>query len=496
MNGFEFCPPEEEGLASEKITEFIDFIKRTRINLHSFMLLRHGRVLAEAYYKPFDKDTKRRLYSCSKSVVSLAVGLASDNGLISLDAPMISYFPEIGNPDPKMAAVTVKDVLTMTVPQWATSYKRLPDEPGNSIVLNSGWTEAFFSSRFSLDKPAGKLFLYNSATSYVLCDLVRRVTGKGFLEYLRPVFDKIGVSEDIDCVLSPDGVEWGSSGVICTMRDFAKIGYLILEKGNYRGEQLISRDYMEAATSKQIDTVFDCGAMPKNYGYGYQIWIEPFGYGLHGLGSQFAFCFPDKDFLFVCNSNTENSAGYRQSELYEAAARLYLSLKDGPIKQDGNNRLASALAGLEIDHSFGKARSSFEKKVGGRRFILADNPMGISEFTLDFNGETGVFRYVKGGAEKSLPFGAGRYEDTFFPETHYYGKVITKPSGRRPRALVTGSWTSENRLLLVVDVCDTVIGGVGIVFEFYGDSVALKATAFGEDILGEYNGYATGTIKE
>ena len=322
MNDFEFCLPEEEGLASEKVIEFIDYIKRTRINLHSFMLLRHGKVLVEAYYKPFDKYTKSRLYSCSKSIVSLAVGLAVDNGLISLNAPIISYFPEIKKPDPQMASVTVKDVLTMTVPQWATSYRRLPDEPGNSIVLNSGWTEAFFSSRFSIEKPAGKLFLYNSAASYILCDLVKHISGKDFLEYLRPVFDKIGVSKDIECVLSPDGVEWGSSGVICTMRDFAKIGSLILEKGSFKGEQLISREYMEAATSKQIDTVFDGGAMPKHYGYGYQIWDEPFGYGLHGLGSQFAFCFPDKDFLFVCNSNTENSAGYRQAELYDAAARL------------------------------------------------------------------------------------------------------------------------------------------------------------------------------
>ena len=98
MNGFEYRLPEQEGLASEKVIEFIDFIKRTRINLHSFMLLRHGKVLAEAYYKPFDKDTKRRLYSCSKSIVSLAVGLAATNGLITLDAPLVNYFPEIKTP--------------------------------------------------------------------------------------------------------------------------------------------------------------------------------------------------------------------------------------------------------------------------------------------------------------------------------------------------------------------------------------------------------------
>ena len=490
------CTPEEMGLPSDAVIDFLDYVEESRINLYSFMLIKDGKTVTEAYYKPFDASSKHRIYSCTKSVSALAVGLLLKDGLVELDAPLISYFPECENPDAEMARVTVRDALKMAVPQWRSSYCRTPADEGAGIVLLSDWTKSFFTGRFKADKPAGTIFNYNSTASYVLGDLVTHLAGKSIVEYLRPVFDKIGVSQDVSCVLSPDGVAWGASGIICTMRDFAKIGELILNRGAYLGEQLIPLDYMTEATTKQIDTVFDGGMAPKCCGYGYQIWMEPYGYGMHGLGGQFAFCFPEKSFLFVCNANTEDSAGNRQTELYAAAARLYKAISDSPLPaSEAAAELSRRIQNLSTNRSFGESRSPYEALVGNKTYLLNDNPMKISSFRLEFGENCGTLRYVRFGEEKALNFGYGKYEDTTFPETNYYGMQITKPSKRRFRALVTGSWTMENRLLIITDICDTNIGTAGFVFEFSGTTVSLKLTSHGEEILHGYSGYTSGKQK-
>lgn len=155
-------------------------------------------------------------------------------------------------------------------------------------------------------KPAGTLFNYNTSGSFILGVLVEKLTGKSFLEYLRPEFDEIGISRNIWCVKSPDGFSWGGSGVVCTLRDFAKFAELILHRGEYRGKQLIPRSYMEAATSMRISNQYENAFSPtRNCGYGYQIWMTEHGFCLSGMGLQMAYCFPDKDMLFVCNGDTQ-----------------------------------------------------------------------------------------------------------------------------------------------------------------------------------------------
>ena len=284
---------------------------------------------------------------------------------------------------------------------------------------------------------------------------------------------------------------------MCTTRDFAKIGELVLNKGNYRGKQLLPKEYMEQATSKMVDNVFDGVFEPTYCGYGYQIWIQKYGYALFGLGGQFVFCFPDKNFMFVCNSNTMDSMINRKSEFYAAVVRLYKAIgqEELPIGEDYKN-LCQAVESLTTDKAFGKARSSWEEKVNGKTYELNENPMKISSVSFEFNEEFGVLNYVREGVAKSLKFGLGKFEDTYFPETHYYGMTITVPSGREFRTLATGSWTMENRLLIATDICDTSIATTSFVFEFLEDLVAIQFTAVGEDILKEYNGRAVGKLEK
>lgn len=493
VNDLNFVTPESEGISSESLLEFIDYFKELRINVHSFMVVRNGNIVAEGYYKPFDKDTKKRLYSCSKSITSFAIGKMYGEGLIDLHAPLVSYFPEVKNPDPVMAKVTVEDVLMMCIPQGKSSYCHLvqPDDP--DIVEDEDWSVSFFSGRSVADKPSGRLFRYNSHGSSVLADLVKHVTGKNFLDYLRPELDKIGVSKDIDCIMSNTGVQWGASGVLATTRDFAKLGELLLNLGEYKGEQLLPRDYMERAVSKLRATVYSECIKPGSYGYGYQMWVEPYGYGMHGMRGQVVYCFPDKNMMVVINSNEPEYA----VSLYYAASRLY-KFAGAPIPEapEAYARLKGVIDSLRIDRSFGEAHSELESMISGKTYVLNPNEAGVESFSLDFSGDEGIFTFVKCGEHKRLPFGYGVYSDTTFPDKSFYGKMSNVKSGREFRTISTGSWPLPDRLFIIADVSDDTPGSLGISFEFYGDEVAFEMRGSGEGILGNYNCTASGKIKE
>ena len=488
MNEFNYASPESVGLPSGAVLEFLDFIRLVRLNLHSFILIKDEKVISEGYYAPFNETDKKRLYSCTKSIAALAVGKLIGDGLAELEKPIISYFPEIECTDERLRRTTVEDVLKMAVPLSVNPYCVNPGSDADAVTTDRPWVADFFSGCGVSDKEHGHVFNYNSHGSYILGALVKKLTGLDFLEYLRPVFDKIGVSRDIECVKSPEGIAWASSGALMTTRDFARIGLLLLNKGEYHGEELLPRDFMEKATSKLIDNFFEPDAPSRTSGYGYQIWVEPHGYGMHGLLGQLVFCFPEKNFLFVCNSLEPKKKNY-QEKLYFCAEKLYASIKDAPLSEGEDYvRLRTALKGLKIDRAFGAAHSPLEGKVGKKRYALSDNKAGFSWFELEFGEDTGVLRYEKRGEVKELIFGYGRYADTRFPETKYYGMVMNKPSGKEPRTLVTASWTMENKLLIISDISDTLLGTLSMTFEFWDDKVALNMVKVGEGNFGEYQG--------
>ena len=493
VNDLVFVTPESEGLPSSAVLELLDFFDEERINLHSLMLVRHGKILTEAYYKPFDEHFMHRLYSCSKSIVAMAVGRLVGEGLVSLDDALLSYFPEFSPSDPEQRSTTVEEALMMTLPFVGSHYSRKAGEAGYGRLISDGWDSAYFSDRHPTVKLPGTIFEYHSHTSYILGLLVERVSGKTFLEYLRPVFDKIGVSRDIRCVNSPDGHPWGSSGVICTMRDFARIGELLLRKGEYKGEQLLPRDYMERATSSLTDTLQDGGYSLSRRGYGYQIWTEAYGFGMHGMGGQFVFCFPDKDFMFVCNADTQDSVGNRMETIYHQVSRLYKRIDTvNDAAGEDYARLCDRIKGLQIDRAFGAAHSPLEAKFAEKTFTLDENPMGIDRLALEFSDDEGVLTYNTPRGEKRIIFGLGSYRDILFPEDHYYDMTIKRSGGRYPRALSTGSFLRENKLLINVDIIDNSLATLGIVIELVDGRISLKMTNSAEEFLEEYRGFAIG----
>lgn len=489
INDFIYKKPEEEGLSSGSILKFIKRLKDRKVNVHSFLIARNGNILSEGYYKPFDEYFMHRLYSCSKTYVAMAIGMLIGEGKLRLEDKLLDYFPEYANgtQDEWLKNCTVEDALKMSVPMLTDTY----------VPLNyKEWAWTFFNHPTASRsvKPAGTVFNYNTSGSFILDVLVEKITQKPFLEYMRPLFDKIGVGE-IKCVQAPDGYSWGGSGVICSLRDFAKFGELILHKGAYKGEQLIPREYMEKATSKQISNVRENQfSMRHEYGYGYQVWITKHGYAMLGMGSQFVFCFPDKNFLFVCQGDTQSSADADGDYIYEQVVyELYEQLdREIPTDNQAYEELTKTLNSLSLNVDYGVKESPFMNEVNGVQYVLKENELGWKWFSLSFEREGGKLRYENKRGVKEICFGLNAFQKGKFPESHYYDMKVMEEGGREFDCIAEGSWTEEKKFLLRVYIVDNSLGNCFMTFGFKGDEVGIMLNKRAEFFMDDYCGFAGG----
>lgn len=486
-----FVSPESEGLSSEKILKFLDIVNGEKLNLHSFALARHGKIMAEGYFKPFDKDFRHRIYSCSKSFVALAVGKLIGDGYVKLSDKIIDYFPEYKPVaiDDLVKEITIEDCLTMRVSLPTTTYYSRDDI--KYLPLEKDWAKSFFC-RYKSIKPNGCSFDYNTSASYILGVLVEKLTGKTFLHYLNPVFEKIGVATDLECVQSPDGFSHGGSGVLITLRDYLKVSELMMHKGEYNGEQLLPRDYMENATANLVETVIDGAYGDDCRGYGYQIWQSGFGFAMLGMGGQLSFMCPDKDFIFVCNADMQCSVGGYGDKIANIVKYLfYDNLSDTPLKENkaAYSLLNDKLSRLELVNGYGKKTSSIIEKINGATYVCDKNPADITDFTLNFNGDEGEFNFTKDGVKKTIKFGMEKFVKAPFPETKYYGMKIGFPAERELDALTSASFISDKFLLIRVYIADVCFGHLGITIEFNGkDTAIVKMVKNAEHFFYDYKG--------
>jgi len=472
--------PESVGIPSRAILNFLKRIDAERINMHGFLLVRHNKIAAEGYWAPWSVDRKHRMYSISKSFVSLAVGMMVDEGKLSLDDRVADYFsdklPE--KLHPWLAASTVRDLLMMSTAHSRTSYTR--DDPD--------WVWTFFNRAPS--HPPGTIFSYDTAATVVLTAIVERLAGMPFLDYMRPRFlDRIGFSTDAWCVRTPEGGSWGGSGVICTLRDLAKVALVCMNGGMWGEERVLPADYVSAATAKQIDN-----ALRGNCGYGYQIWRdEENGFSFRGMGSQYAICFPDKAFQFTCISDTQ---GAPSGSAIPAVMReeLYPHLSDTPLPEDPDAyaELSDKIAQLAILPIPGNVEAQVAPAVDGVWYALEDNPMGITRMRLSFKGDQGTWEYTNDHGDHVLPFGLGRMLSGYFPQRNYFGEQIGTVSGREYECLTSAAWIDEKTLNMEVYITDIHLGGLRISFAFKGDEIGVFMTKQAEFFMDEYNGFAGG----
>lgn len=472
--------PESLGIPSEAILNFLQRIDAERIGMHGFMLLRHKRIAAEGYWAPWAAGRKHRMYSISKSFVSLAVGMMIEEGKLGLDDRVADYFRDKLPPDlhPWIAASTVRDLLMMATAHSSTSYTRHDPD----------WVWTFFNRTPS--HPPGTLFSYDTAATTVLTALVERLSGMPFLDYMRPAFlDHIGFSADAWCIRTPEGGSWGGSGVICTLRDMTKVALTCLNGGRWGDAQLLPEAYVRAATAKQIDN-----RIRGRSGYGYQIWRErEIGFAFRGMGGQFAIGVPDSTLLFTCIADVQGApAG---SDIPDVMwEEIYPHLSDGPLPE---NRAAQAALAEKIDTLTvlplpGNSSTTTAADVNGVWYTLEDNPMDITRMRLSFNGDQGTWEYSNAQGENTLQFGIGRVVSGKFPQRNYFGAQIGTSPGIEYDCMASAAWVDEQTLNLEVLITDNYFGGLRISFAFKGDEISIFMTKQAEWFLDEYEGFAGG----
>lgn len=392
--------PEAEGLSSAGVLALVEAFDSGGVGeIHSLMLLRHGKVVAEGWWSPYAAEDIHVLYSASKSFNATAVGFAVEERLLAVDDPLVPYFADLAPAviDPEVAAMRVRDLLTMSTGHTSDSID------GMRQRSDGQWTRAFLESDAA--EPPGTYFLYNSGAAYMLGSLVQRVTGMTVQQYLKPrLFEPLGFAAEL-WGKSEEGVSLTDGGLSVRTEDLAKLGQLYLQGGAWNGEQLISAQWAADATARQVSS--GAGTSDWDYGYGYQFWQSRFGYRADGSLGQFAFVLPDQDIVLAVTSGTNDMAG-----VMAAVWDNLLPAVIGEAQPENPAALATLrerLAGLALPAPEGSATSSVAAGVSGSRYVTQPNAQGITAVSLDVSGASPVLRIEDADGVHPITVGMGEW---------------------------------------------------------------------------------------
>ena len=485
----ERCTPEQAGIASRHVLAFYKELEDQNLSTHAVILSRGNYIFSECYWAPFHKAFKHRMYSVTKSFVSIAIGFCEQDGLLSLEDPITKFFPEYA--DGFRHCSTVREMLQMTT----------------TLDRSGGWFSSGTTDRAAYyfekapQKHPNTLFAYDSAGSFMLGVIVEKCTGKPFIKYLQEkVLDDIGFSKDAYCLQCPGGHSWADSGLLCTAQDLWLFARFVLNKGSWNGRQYLNEAYIEKATSVITpNNPFGFENTHSLHGYGYQFWGAPNGcFAAKGMGHQLAFCDPSHDLIFIINSDNQGN-DLKCEPIYRALYTHILPNLGDPLPMDN-----AATAALE-DHTKGRQlftlrespTSPLSSRIDGRIFACENNPMGIRWFRLNFKAEEGSFTYENAQGEKVMHFGFGHNVFHKFPQEGYSDTVGTVPvPGHKYDAAFSADWPSENTLRIRVQIIDKYFGNLSILFGFRDENtVTVRMEKAAEAFLNEYTGLLNATAR-
>ncbi len=413
--------PEAQGVSSVGVLAFIEAADKAINAMNSFMLLRHGHVVAEGWWAPYSAESPHSLYSLSKSFTSTAVGMAIAEGKLSLDDEVLKFFPDDAPPQPSanLKAMRVSDLLRMSTGHQAEP-PRLADQP---------WTKTFLAHPVP-HKP-GTHFLYNTTGTYMLSAIVQKATGMTVLDYLRPrLFEPLGI-EHPTWEASPQGISAGGFGLNVRTEDIARFGQLYLQKGKWQEKQLVPEAWIDAATARQTSN----GSNPKSdwdQGYGYQFWRCRHGaYRGDGAFGQYCIVLPEQDAVIVITSGVKDM----QAVLDLVWDKLLPAIKPATLATDepAARQLRDTLKGLSLPPQQGSAAPA---KVLGKNFVFPANKSKLESLTLASDGKDGATTVIAkvDGVERRVVYGRGTWQKA---------RVAWSQLPEQPAA-ATGAWTADD----------------------------------------------------
>lgn len=441
--------PEAEGIPSGAILDFIAAAEDQLESLHSLMVVRHGRVVAEGWWYPYAAQHPHLMFSVSKSFTSTAVGLAIDEGRLTLDDLVVELLPDDlpAEISPHLAALTVRHLLTMTTGHPTDTVSLADDSHGDN------WARTILAQ--PLEFAPGTHYVYNSGASYLLSAILQRLTGQRLFDYLTPrLFEPLGI-EGATWQTCPRGIDAGGWGLSVTTEQLATFGQLLLQRGQWNGTQLVPAEWIDQATSVQVDTAGTDHDVDGREGYGYQFWRNrPTGYRADGAFGQFCLVLPEQDAVVVLTS----ALPVAQRALDLVWEHLLPAFGEQSLPETGS-ALGATLGALALPTVAGEATSPTAERVSGIRFDFDDTD--VSAATL----EPGLLTISRGTAGKALSFGHGQWRES-----------------ADSRVLASGAWVSPDTLVIRAHNVGTPFSRT-FTLDFANDSLTLdidQNVAFGD----------------
>lgn len=483
-------------MSSAAILRFLTRLERRGLVTHSLLIARRRRLAYEAYWSPYTAQTPHRLYSASKSYVAVAIGALVDDGLLGLSDHVADHFPDkvpSGTLHPYVAAMRVIDLLTMRSAHGGTTYKQVED---------TDWVRTFFT--VPPTRQPGTVFAYDTSATVVLAALVERLSRKRLPEFLMDrVLGPIGVEAPLTALVSPAGmdaherggrptarevevnpagVSHGGSGLSGTPRDFLRFAQLCLDQGRWGADQVISAEYMRAATGYQTSTMHTTGYYPDSQcGYGFQFWrTRHGGFSARGMGGQIALCLPDHDLVVVTTGDNQPVGGADQA-FFDAVWEELLPAVDapasvGPAEVEKLARVTASLALAPVPIVEGAWPSTHVPAV----WALDAGQSAFVRLSLQVDDAGGELRLTAhDGQEHPFPFGLGTLVRHELPGYGY-------------ETLSSAAWLDEQTLYLRSHVLGDYHAQLGFTITVREDAVTLTMNRAAELFAEEYQGTASG----
>jgi CubicO group peptidase (beta-lactamase class C family) len=397
--------PEKEGVSSAGIADFLEAVSKSRNELHGFVFVRHGKVIAKAFSRPYADSLKHTMYSTSKSFTSTAIGFAVAEKKLHVTDKVISFFPDM-LPDTVsnfLQQLTVQNLLTMSVGH--------AQDPSGPIGSKPGWVKSFLATTI-VDTP-GKKFLYNSMATFMLSAIIQKVTGEKVIDYLEPrLFQPLAITNK-DWETNPEGINVGGWGLRIRTMDMAKLGQLYLQKGKWNGRQLIPALWVEEASKAHIIQNPAATAEQRQnsdwlQGYGYQFWRSRHNsFRADGAFGQYILIFPELDAVIAITSETPDM----QDELNLVWKHLYPAIKTAALPRNSGAAAAVNVAASRLAIRPFKAASDTSGDINPivkwtkKTFSLNKNGQGFETMNINIS-DTVVKLDIRGAAETyNIEFG-------------------------------------------------------------------------------------------
>lgn len=303
--------PEEQGIESAQVKGLMEeLLNLVKVDIHQILILRHGYVIGECHYAPYQENLWHITHSLCKSITGMAIGILIDEGKLRLDDKILGIFEK------SIFSIRGFQLRNLTVEHLLTMTSRVAfNEKG--VVSCNDWVRGFLDS--SVNGAAGSEFEYNSMNTYMLSAIVTEITGQSLMEYLRPrLFEPLGITR-IFWESCPKGITKGGWGLFLCPEDAAKIGQLCLQKGVWNQQQLVPRQWIEEASVCHVETPKQFG----EYGYGYHMWMagRPGSYAFNGMLGQNVMVYPDLDMVIVTNAGSNEL--FHTSLLLDTVAKYF-----------------------------------------------------------------------------------------------------------------------------------------------------------------------------